>query len=64
MPKNRELKVWRVPITPKLDSILEKALEVNAYVSKSDFIREAVREKLAKMGLMETSAEKSSGIEK
>lgn len=64
MPKNRELKVWRVPITPKLDSILERALEVNAYVSKSDFIREAVREKLAKMGFMETSAEQSSGIEK
>jgi len=62
LPRNRELKVWRVPVTPKLDSILEKALELNAYVSKSDFIREAVREKLAKMGLMETLAKQPSGM--
>ena len=48
----RKLKFWKVPVTPMLDKILEKAIEKNAHVSKSDFIREAVREKLSKMGFL------------
>lgn len=50
----QRLKFWKVPVTPLLDELLEKAIEHNAYVSKSDFIREAVREKLQRMGLMES----------
>jgi len=50
----RRLKFWKVPVTPLLDELLEKAIERNTHVSKSDFIREAVREKLQRMGLMET----------
>jgi Arc/MetJ-type ribon-helix-helix transcriptional regulator len=48
----RKLTFWKVPVTPLLDEMLEKAIERNAHVTKSDFIREAVREKLAKMGFM------------
>jgi len=48
----RKLKFWKVPVTPMLDEILQKAIEKNAHVSKSDFIREAVREKLSKMGFL------------
>jgi len=55
----RKLTFWKVPVTPLLDEMLEKAVEQNAHVSKSDFIREAVREKLAKMGFMEFSKERS-----
>jgi hypothetical protein len=32
---------------------LNKLCKINAHVSKADFIREAVREKLRKMGLLE-----------
>ncbi|MCD6240922.1 ribbon-helix-helix protein, CopG family [Candidatus Bathyarchaeota archaeon] len=56
----RKLKFWKVPVTPMLDKILEKAIEKNAHVSKSDFIREAVREKLSKMGFMEMKVEEAS----
>jgi len=51
MGKRRDMKYWNVPVTPQLDASVEKAVEVNAHVSKSDFIRDAVRQKLAKMGL-------------
>jgi Arc/MetJ-type ribon-helix-helix transcriptional regulator len=54
----RRLTFWKVPVTPLLDDMLEKAVEQNAHVSKSDFIREAVREKLAKMGFMEFTKER------
>ncbi len=64
MRRDRKLKVWRIPVTLTLDNVLEKALESNAYVSKSDLIREAVREKLAKMGFMETLTRESLEGEK
>ena len=52
MSKKR-LVFWKIPVTELLDRALEKAIEKNAHVSKSDFVREAVREKLAKMGFLE-----------
>ena len=45
------MRYWNVPVTPHLDNILEKAVALNAHVSKSDLIRSAVREKLNAMGL-------------
>jgi Arc/MetJ-type ribon-helix-helix transcriptional regulator len=48
----KKLKFWSIPVTELLDQCVEKAVEVNAHVSKSDFVRDAVREKLAKMGLL------------
>lgn len=50
--ERRKLKFWNVPVTEHLDNALEKAVIVDAHVSKSDFIRDAVREKLGKMGLL------------
>jgi Arc/MetJ-type ribon-helix-helix transcriptional regulator len=52
----KKLRFWKVPVTPLLDEILRRAIELNAHVSISDFIREAVREKLTSMGFMDTEA--------
>jgi Arc/MetJ-type ribon-helix-helix transcriptional regulator len=54
----QKLTFWKVPVTPTLDEMLVKAVERNAHVSKADFIREAVREKLAKMGFFELPKER------
>jgi Arc/MetJ-type ribon-helix-helix transcriptional regulator len=51
MPKRKDMKYWNIPVTQHLDNVVEKAVQLNAHVSKSDFIRSAVREKLAGMGL-------------
>jgi Arc/MetJ-type ribon-helix-helix transcriptional regulator len=49
----KKLKMWSIPVTQALDEAVEKAVRKNAHVSKSDFIRDAVREKLRKMGFLE-----------
>jgi len=49
----KRLRFWNIPVTETLDEAVEKAVEKNAHVSKSDFIREAVREKLRKLGFLE-----------
>jgi len=51
MPKRKDMKYWNIPVTPHLNNVLEKAVELNTHVTKSDFVRCAVREKLAKIGL-------------
>jgi len=53
LPKRKDMCYWNVPVTEHLNKIVEKAVNLNAHVSKSDFIRDAVREKLANMGLKE-----------
>jgi len=53
MPK--KLKMWSIPVTQALDEAVEKAVKVDAHVSKSDFVRDAVREKLRKLGFLETA---------
>lgn len=45
------MKFWNIPVTPHLDDVLEEAVQRNAHVSKSDFVRSAVREKLKAIGL-------------
>ena len=45
------MKYWNIPVTSHLDDIIEKVVKLNSHVSKSDFIRCAVREKLTRMGL-------------
>ena len=44
------LPVWTVPVTDSLNKLVEEAVSTDTHVSKSDLIREAVREKLARMG--------------
>jgi Arc/MetJ-type ribon-helix-helix transcriptional regulator len=51
MPKRKNMRYWNIPVTPHLDDVLERAVTLNAHVSKSDLIRSAVREKLQAMGL-------------
>jgi hypothetical protein len=51
MPKRKDLHYWNIPVTKHLDTVLEKAITINGHVSKSDFIRDAVRIKLMNMGL-------------
>jgi len=52
----KKLKVWSIPVTQALDEAVERAVQQNAHVSKSDFVRDAVREKLRKMGFLEEAA--------
>jgi Arc/MetJ-type ribon-helix-helix transcriptional regulator len=52
----RKLKMWSIPVTQVLDEAVEKAVQSNAHVSKSDFVRDAVREKLRKMGFLKGEA--------
>jgi Arc/MetJ-type ribon-helix-helix transcriptional regulator len=54
MAKKR-FRFWNIPVPEMLDEAVEKAVRENAHVSKSDFVRDAVREKLRKMGLLEES---------
>lgn len=56
MGKKAKLKRWNIPVTEQLDQCVEEAVRINAHVSKSDFIRDAVRQKLEKMGLLKTEA--------
>ena len=50
MPRKKYLR-WNVPIPKPLDEAVEKALEMDAHVSKADFIRDAVRRMLEQLGL-------------
>lgn len=45
------MKYWNIPVTPHLNDVVNKAVDLNAHVSKSDFVRCAVREKLVNIGL-------------
>jgi Arc/MetJ-type ribon-helix-helix transcriptional regulator len=51
------LPVWQIPVTHTLDQLVEEAVSKDTHVSKSDLVREAVREKLAKMGFAYVNAE-------
>ena len=53
MTKRRDIQYWNIPVTPHLNKLVEKAVDLNAHVSKAELIRDAVREKLANMGLKE-----------
>jgi len=49
MGKRRKRR-WNIPVPAVLDEAVEKAVELDMHATKSDLIREAVREKLEKMG--------------
>ena len=50
MKSSSDLRLWQVKATKRLDDLLQQVISEGLYVSKSDFIREAVREKLERMG--------------
>jgi len=51
MSGRKQLVYWNVPVPKSLDEIVEHVVIYDSHVSKSDLIREAVREKLEKMGV-------------
>lgn len=63
MGKRKDMRYWNIPVTPHLDDVLERAVLLNAHVSKSDFVRSAVREKLVAIGLREELEVLRIGIE-
>lgn len=46
----KETKRWNIPVPKVLDDIVKEAVQLDTHSTKSDFVRDAVREKLAKMG--------------
>ncbi len=51
MSKRRSITYWNVPVPRSLNEALEQALEIDTHISKADFIRDAVRRELERMGL-------------
>ena len=49
MPRRKDLVIWSIPVTRALDKELEIMVREDMHVSKSDLVREAVRDKLQKM---------------
>jgi hypothetical protein len=41
---------WNIPVPKTLDDALEQAVTLDSHSSKSEFVRDAVRRKLEKMG--------------
>jgi Arc/MetJ-type ribon-helix-helix transcriptional regulator len=41
---------WCIPVTTALDRALELAVTKDSHISKSEFVRDAVRRKLEEMG--------------
>ena len=41
---------WCIPVTKTLDEALEHAVHLDSHNSKSEFVRDAVRRRLEKMG--------------
>lgn len=50
MSKKRDTTRWNIPVPRVLDDTVKKAIELDSHMTKSDFVRDAVREKLATMG--------------
>jgi Arc/MetJ-type ribon-helix-helix transcriptional regulator len=51
--KRKDLTYWNIPVTKSLDSAVEEAVEKDMHVSKSDLIRDAVRQLLKQIGVPE-----------
>jgi len=50
MGKRKDVTYWNIPVPKILNEIVEKAIQLDTHSTKSDFVRDAVREKLAAMG--------------
>jgi Arc/MetJ-type ribon-helix-helix transcriptional regulator len=50
MGKRKDVTYWNIPVPKILNEIVERAIELDTHSTKSDFVRDAVREKLASMG--------------
>ncbi len=63
MGKRKDLVYWNIPVTKSLDMTLKEAIRQDMHNTKSDLIREAVREKLKEMGFTALPASTKSRIE-
>jgi Arc/MetJ-type ribon-helix-helix transcriptional regulator len=50
MSKKRDITRWNIPVPKVLDEVVKRAIDLDSHMTKSDFVRDAVREKLASMG--------------
>jgi len=50
MSKKHEIARWNFLVPKLLNETVERAIELDSHMTKSDFVRDAVREKLAAMG--------------
>ncbi|MGB9672046.1 MAG: hypothetical protein ACPLZY_02750 [Candidatus Norongarragalinales archaeon] len=51
MGKRKDLIYWNIPVTKTLDEAVERAVKIDTHVSKSDFVRDAVRRLLLQLGI-------------
>lgn len=47
----KEMVFWQIQVKASFNRIVEDVIEKDTHSSKSEFIRQAVREKLEKMGI-------------
>jgi Arc/MetJ-type ribon-helix-helix transcriptional regulator len=50
MTKRKDKTKWCIPVPNALDVALEQAIAKDSHISKSEFVRDAVRRKLENMG--------------
>ena len=51
MGKRKDLAYWNIPVPKALDEAVERAVKSDMHVSKSDFVRDAVRRLLGQLGM-------------
>jgi hypothetical protein len=51
---------WCIPVTNTLDEAVEKAVSKDSHISKSEFVRDAVRKQLVEMGFNPQVFEKAA----
>jgi Arc/MetJ-type ribon-helix-helix transcriptional regulator len=51
MRQKREMTMWSIPVTRALDQAVEQAIESDMHVTKSDLVRDAVRQLLKQMDI-------------
>ena len=54
MPKREDLTKWCIPVPKTLDDAVEKAVQTDMHISKSDLVRDAVRRLLKEIGVEAT----------
>jgi len=50
MSRRKDITAWCIPVPRTLDDALEMAVELDTHASKSDFVRDAVRRELERLG--------------
>ncbi len=64
MREKREMTMWSIPVTKRLDEAVEQAVNSDMHVTKSDLVRDAVRQLLKQMNVPVKEATSHSKVEK